>query len=92
MIATAHAIFFLIGKLLHKRALVVVVIDPRWRLERRQEDSLAASQAVLTTINATGVFPFINLPKTRNSKKYGFKEIQEETSNRQTVIEFVVNT
>ena len=72
-----------------QRVLVVVVIGPRWRLE---EDSLAASQAVLTTINATGVLLFINFPKTRNLKKYGFKKFQEKTFNRQTVIEFVVNT
>ena len=76
-----------------QRVLVVVVIDPRWRLElRSQEDSLAASQAVLTTINATGVFLFINFPKTRNWKKYGFNKFQEKTLNRQMVIEFVVNT
>ena len=38
-----------------QRVLVVVVIDPRWHLELRQEDSLAASQVFLTTINATVV-------------------------------------
>ena len=48
-----------------QRVLVVLVIDPRWLLELRQKDSLAASPAVLTTINATGVFLCINLPKTR---------------------------
>ena len=54
-----------------QRVLVVVVIDPRWRLELRQEDSLAATQAVLTTINADRGVSFHT--KTRNFKKYGFK-------------------
>ena len=54
-----------------QRVLVVVVIDPTWRLELRQEDSLAASQTVLTTINANRGFLF---PKTRNLKIYGFKK------------------
>ena len=35
---------------------------------------------------------FYKFPKDKKLKKYGFKEFQEETSNRQTVIEFVVNT
>ena len=62
-----------------QRVLVVVVIDPRWRLElRSQEDSLAASQAVLTTINATGVFLFINFPKTRNRKKIWLQQISRK--------------
>ena len=54
-----------------QRVLVVVIIDPRWRLELRQEDLLAASQTVLTTINADRGFLF---PKTRNVKIYGFKK------------------
>ena len=73
-----------------QRVLVVVVIDPRWRLELRQEDSLAATPAVLTTINADRGVSFHT--KTRNLKKYGFKIFQENTLNRQRTIEFVVNT
>ena len=58
-----------------QRVLVVVVIDPRWRLE---EDSLAASQAVLTMINATGVFFFYKFPKDKKLKKIWLQKISRK--------------
>ena len=54
-----------------QRVLVVVVIDSRWRLELRWEDSLAASQAVLTMINADGV----SFPKDKKLENIWLQEI-----------------
>ena len=59
-----------------QRVLVVVVIDPRWRLGLRQEDSLAVTQAVLTTINAGRGVSFH--AKTRNFKKIWLQNISRK--------------
>ena len=59
-----------------QRVLVVVVIDSRWRLELRWEDSLAATQAVLTTINADRGVSLHK--KTRNLKKIWLQNISRK--------------
>ena len=59
-----------------QRVLVVVVIDPRWCLGLRQEDSLAVTQAVLTTINAGRGVSFRT--KTRNLKNVWLQNISRK--------------
>ena len=64
-----------------QRVLEVVVIDPRWRLELRQE-----VPGCFNNDKRNRGVSFYKFPKDKELKKIWLQK------NRQTVIEFVVNT